>query len=105
MPSLAEGGIPFFVVPQDRDKRRVFWLFSEIDLEGIGHTVFNLQMDGSKIDGDIYCQKGCAALIAQNLPAFLASLRLHEQEIHEPLCDWALRRILETHPGRCDAYA
>jgi hypothetical protein len=105
VPVLAESGIPVFVVPQDRDSRHIFWLFSEIDLEGLGHTSFSLRLDGSQIDGDIYCRKGCSSLIAQNLPPSLASLRLHEQEIHEPLCDWALLRILETHPGRCDAYA
>ncbi|MDR2733252.1 MAG: hypothetical protein LBC99_01260 [Spirochaetota bacterium] len=105
IPFLTEDSIPVFVVPQDQDSRRVFWLFSEIDLEGLGHTACTLRLDGSQIDGDIYCRKGCSALIAENLPASLASLRLHEQEIKEPLCDWALLRILETHPGRCDAYA
>jgi len=105
IPVLTEKGIPVFVVPQEQDKRRILWLFSEIELDGLGHTSFSLRLEGSRIDGDIYCQKGRAPVIAQNLPVFLAALRLHEQEVSEPLCEWALRHILEAYPGRCDAYA
>ena len=112
MPFLQEGGIPIFVVPQDGEHGAggAIWLFSEIDLEGLGHTSFCLRLTESRLDGDIYCEKGCRQTIEACLPASLASLRVYEREEGETrqaageFYEWALMRIMQACPGECDTY-
>ena len=111
-PFLPEGGIPLFVVPQDgrNGAQKTIWVFSEIVLDGLGHTAFCLRYSESRISGEIYCQKGCKLNIEGCLPDSLASLRVYERNMDEvqgadALCAWALRRLMEACPGEYTAYA
>jgi len=101
------GYIPLFVIPQDGEDGapKTIWLFSEIDLDGLGHTAFCLRLRAAALDGDIYCQKGRKRNIEGCLPASLAALRVHEREQSGGLCEWALAHIIERSSGGCDSYA
>jgi hypothetical protein len=109
MPFIQEGGIPIFVVPQDGEggTQKAIWLFSEIELEGLGHTAFCLRYTKPRLDGEIFCQKGRKQAIEGCLPDSLSSIRVYEQDTREEpaFCEWALMRIMQACPGECDTYA